>query len=105
MEFEFEVGQSDKHKIQFSRNRHTARINILVDNEEVASKNPLNPATHISFKLTQRFEFKVGSRENHVIRIEHIRPLLVAGFRKHRYRIFIDEVFYKNITDIKNMFL
>ncbi len=96
MEFEFEIGQSEKHKVQFSRNRRTARMKILVDSEEVASKNPLDLSTHISFKLTQRFEFKVGSHESHVVRIEHTRPLLVAGFRRHWYRIFIDEVFYKD---------
>jgi hypothetical protein len=95
VEFKFEVGQNEKHEVQFSRNRHTARIKVLVDNEEVASQNPLNLATHISFKLTKRFEFPVGSQEKHLIRIEHIRPLLVAGFRKHLYRIFIDELFYK----------
>ena len=95
MEFEYEIGQNEKHKIQFSRNRYTGEVKILTDDKEVASKSPLNLATHVSFKLTHPFEFEVGSVEKHAIRIEHTRPLLLAGFRKHWYRIFIDEVFYK----------
>ncbi len=95
MEFEVEIGNKEKHTLQFSRNRYTGQVKILVDNKEVASKSPLNPATHISFVLTHRFEFRVGSDEKHIIRIEHTRPLLVAGFRKHWYRIFIDDIFYK----------
>jgi hypothetical protein len=44
----------------------------------------------LSLKLTKRYEFVVGSQEQHQIAIEKKRKLFLAGFRPQQYRVFID---------------
>jgi hypothetical protein len=92
VQFEFEVGQTEKHLVRFKRNWFTGALKIMVDNKKVASKSPLNPATHFSLELQKSFEFQVGSSEVHAVRLEQIRPLVGAGLSAHTYRVFIDEV-------------
>ena len=91
MEFNLEVGMNEKHQVHFKRNWFTGKLVILVDSQPVVTKSPLNPATHVSVKLSHKYDFSFGDLEKHTIRIERIRPLLLAGLRPHEYRVFIDE--------------
>jgi hypothetical protein len=44
----------------------------------------------LSLKLTKRYEFTVGTTEQHQIAIEKKRKLFLAGVRPQQYRVFID---------------
>ena len=91
MKFEFEVGTNEKHLITFSRNWLTGSMSFKSDGRELFSQNALNPTTHVSVTLVHSHTVAVGISEHHVIRIERERPLLMAGFRPHSYRVFIDD--------------
>ena len=52
-----------------------------------------------SVNLVKQYEFKVGQKEIHNIRIEKIRPLLFAGFRTNDYKIYVDGNLYKEFKD------
>jgi hypothetical protein len=91
MEFSVEIGENEKHRIEVKRNWWTGRMSISVDSQPVITKSPYNPTTHVSLKLSHKYEFSVGDTEKHEVRIERIRPLLFAGFSSHTYRIFVDD--------------
>jgi hypothetical protein len=44
----------------------------------------------LSLNLVKRYEFRVGQTEQHDVAIEKERKLMLAGFRKHKYRAFVD---------------
>lgn len=90
MKFELEVGSTEKHQITFDRSWFTGAMSIKVDGHEVASRSSLNPATHVFFELVERFPFSVGQGDRHDVLIEHERPVLIAGLRPHKYRVFVD---------------
>ena len=95
MEFRFEIGTNERHQIIVQRNWFTGRLVISVDSQPVATQSPFNPATHISVKLTKKYDFIVGNSEKHAVRIEKIRPLLFPAFRPHTYRVFVDDILFK----------
>lgn len=95
MQFDFEVGDTEKHTVHFERDNFSGKMVTLVDNEVVTSNKVLAIGTHVSMKLTHPYSFSVGETEKHVVRIEHIRPLFFAAFRPHTYRIFVDDVLLK----------
>jgi hypothetical protein len=90
MKFALEIGDREKSKVEFSRNWFTGAMQILVDGLRVAHQSPLSPATHFGVKLKRHYEFEVGKVEKHKVVLENERPLLLAGFRAHTYRVFVD---------------
>ena len=90
MKFALEIGDREKSKVEFSRNWFTGAMQILVDGLRVAHQSPLSPATHFGVKLKRHYEFEVGKAEKHKVVLENERPLLLAGFRAHTYRVFVD---------------
>ena len=42
-----------------------------------------------SINLTKTYEFLVGEKEIYKVKIEKIRKLLFAGFRRTKYKVFI----------------
>jgi hypothetical protein len=90
MRFTLEVGDKEKSRIDFSRNWFTGAMQIFVNGEKVAQQNWLAPSTHFNFTLKRRHEFVVGRDEKHQVVVERERPLLVAGIRPQRYRLFVD---------------
>jgi hypothetical protein len=90
MKFKLEVGDQEKSQIEFSRNFFTGSMQTFVDGRRVAHESALSPRTQFSFRRKRRYEFAVGKTETHRVVIEKERPLLLAGFRKQTYRVFVD---------------
>lgn len=92
MKFDFTVGDTEKTNVEFSRGWFWGKITIKANGKTVYSNNVFSPATHFSLTLCRQYEFTVGDREVKTIRIEKTRPLLIAGVRSQKYRVFCDGV-------------
>ena len=79
------VGVHEQHRIDFSFDQVAGNLEILVDGATLVKDSRM-----LSLKLTKRYEFMVGSQEQHHIAIEKKRKLLLAGFQPQKYSIFID---------------
>ncbi|GAB2499786.1 hypothetical protein GCM10027266_17810 [Arenimonas alkanexedens] len=64
-------------------------MRIETPKDSVWLQHPMSLSTHFSFRLTQSWERRIEGR---TVRVEKIRPLLVAGARRQTYRIFVDDV-------------
>ncbi len=85
MNFTFEVGE-EKHLVEFYFNQIWGNLKITVDGHSVVTDFRL-----FSLNLVKKYEFYVGRFEKHLVRIEKERKLFFAGFRKQKYRIFVDD--------------
>ena len=85
MKFSFMVGVHEQHRIDFSFDQVVGHLQILVDGATLVKDFRM-----LSLRLTKRYEFTVGSQEQHHIAIEKKRKLLLAGFQPQKYSIFID---------------
>ena len=85
MQFEFNVGQQEQHKVQFSFDQFSGDLKIVVDGNPVVKDLRM-----FSLSLVKRYEFSVGQQEPHKVAIEKQRKLLLAGLRKQKYRVFVD---------------
>ncbi|HET6323859.1 MAG TPA: hypothetical protein VFG04_04095 [Planctomycetaceae bacterium] len=121
MKFTFEVGQQEKHSVDFSWEKMLGVAKIWVDGELILKSRPLafrelaqlaqlrkvsGTARYLSEmasgtgrpELTTGWTFEVGQIEKHDVRVEKERPQLLAAVRPHRYRIFIDdELTYEHV--------
>ncbi len=86
MKIVFDVGKEEKHYVLFSFNQFFGSIEIQVDGIQTLSETQM-----FSHQLVKNYEFDVGVKEVHSVRIEKERKLILAGFRKHKYRVFVDE--------------
>lgn len=91
--FSYSIGNSEVHKVEFYFNQFWGNVFIKID-----GGNIIRDIRIISFSLTKVYEFNVGSNEVHSVKIELIRKLLFAGFRKYRAQIFIDEFLEKEYS-------
>jgi hypothetical protein len=84
---EFTVGDREKHAVVYVFDQMWGWLTISVDQELILKK-------FITFSLSLRrvFEFQVGKDEPHTVRIEKVRPLLVAFARPQPTRAFCDGV-------------
>jgi hypothetical protein len=85
MKFSFLVGVQEQHQIDFSFDQVIGNLEIRVDGEPLVKDFRM-----LSLMLTKRYEFTVGSQEQHHITIEKKRKLFLAGFRPQQYRVLID---------------
>ena len=85
MQFSFRVGIQEPHQVDFSFDQFIGNLEIRVDGQPM-----IKDFRMLSLRLTKRYEFTVGSQEQHQIAIEKRRKLFLAGFRPQQYRIFID---------------
>ena len=74
-------------QVEFYRDQLTGRAELRMPNEVVSLQSPLNPATHFTLKLTKTWRQSIAGSE---VVIEKVRPLLLAGLRPSKYRIFVD---------------
>jgi hypothetical protein len=97
MEFTLEVGVQEKHKIDYYRHWFLGTERLQADGQLIANRSAISPSNYVSFPLCRRYEFTIGQTEKHVIILEKTRPLLLAGFRPHLYRVLVDgqQVFEK----------
>jgi hypothetical protein len=82
VKFSFDVGE---HDIDFSFNQFWGNLSIAVDG--VPRKRDFRIA---SLQLVKRYELTVGETGRHAVVIEKERKRMFAGFRKQKYRVFID---------------
>src|SRR6266498_1494333 len=85
MQFSFLVGINEQHQIDFSFDQFVGNLEIRVDGQPMVKDFRM-----LSLKLTKRYEFSVGTAEQHQIAIEKKRKLFLAGVRPQQYRVFID---------------
>jgi hypothetical protein len=88
IDFEFEVGEAEKHRVAFHWGQLLGRVNIRVDGEEVVQKN--QAITFFRSPKTRRFEFSVGQEEVHPVVIEKTAARFLGGARKQKCRAFVD---------------
>ncbi|HEV3302721.1 MAG TPA: hypothetical protein VG055_23920 [Planctomycetaceae bacterium] len=116
MKFNFEVGQQEKHRVDFSWEKLFGVAKVWLDGDLILKSRPLalrelaqaaqlhtvsGTVRYLSGMasgsarpaLTAGWTFEVGQKEKHAVRIEKERPLLLAAVRPHRYRIFVDDEF------------
>jgi hypothetical protein len=85
MTFTFDVGNKERHRVVFHFNQLWGNLRITVDDQAVVRDFRM-----YSLHLTKKYEFPVGDSERHTVAIEHARKLLLAGFRKQKYRVYVD---------------
>lgn len=90
MKFTLEIGDKEKHRIDYYRNWFFGTERLRVDGETVAKRSVVSPSNYVSLPLSRRYEFSVGTSEPHAVVLEKERPLLLAGARPHKYRVFVD---------------
>ncbi len=116
MRFSFEVGQHEKHQVDFAWSKFFGVAKIWVDGDLVLKSRPLafqelaqasrlaSPTGSARYlagmangtrrpQMTRGWSFEVGQVERHMVHIEKERPLILAALRPHTYRIFVDEQF------------
>jgi hypothetical protein len=121
MRFSFEVGEQEKHHVEFSWSSFLGVAKIWVDGYLVQKSCPLalrdlaqlsglrtvsGSAGYFAGmidgsgrpELTMAWAFEVGQREHHRIRIEKERPLILPAFRSNKYRIFVNDEFLKELV-------
>ena len=86
MNFSFEVGAEERHIVEFDFNSMRGDLSIKVDGDEVVRDFRM-----FSLSLTKEYRFNVGTREQHTVRIEKKRKLFLAGLRKQKYRVYVDD--------------
>lgn len=91
MNFTFDVGSSEKHKVNFHLNQFIGNVRISVDNEVVVKDFRM-----FSTSLTKKYEFPVGGKERHDVAIEITRQLILGGARKQDYKVYIDGQFQED---------
>ena len=113
MKFSFEVGQYEKHQIEFQWSKWLGVAKIWVDGTLVQKSRPLayseltqlasmrgmvrqarfinqTASGQAALQMVRGWEFEVGQQEKHAIRIEKERPVILAAVRPHSYRLLID---------------
>ena len=86
LQFQFEVGETEKHIVEFLYNYSGGKVVIRVDGRIFISK------VYIAWiKRERTFEFTIGNTEKHDIRINMIRSGFPAGARKFTVWAFADK--------------
>jgi hypothetical protein len=86
MIFRFSVGSKEKHNVVFYRNHFTGDIHMSVDDKVVYKDFEI-----IDFHLKNYYEFDVGDKEKHYVKIVRTRPILFSYLRKQKYDLYIDD--------------
>ena len=89
MKFSIDIGNQERHRIDYARNWFTGDERLSVDGEVIARRSVLSLSNYVS-SLVRRHDFTVGQTERHSVAFEKERPLVFAGFRPHTYRLFVD---------------
>lgn len=84
MEIEFSIGGLPA---RLKRGWFLGGVKIETPNEVVWLQHPAQFGTHFSFQLEQAWDRSVGG---HSVRVEKVRPLLMAGVRPQTFRIYVD---------------
>lgn len=84
MHIEFRIGD-----IRATLHRHwfSGGMTLVAAGRSIRLQHPLHPGTHVSWRRERHWDVQV---EGHAVRVEKVRPLLMAGIRAQTYRVFVD---------------
>jgi len=114
MRLSFEVGEREKHQVEFRWEKFLGVAKIWVDGELIQKSRPLalqellqasrlssvmGSASYVAGvmngssrpELITGWSFEVGNHERHVVYIQKERPQILAALRAHTYRVFVDD--------------
>lgn len=86
MKFTFVIGETEKHRIEYSFNQLAGRLVVKVNEQPV--RRSVRLFNEPTFEV---HDFTVGEQERHHVRIEKQRKQLFG----HRNRVFVDNRLYK----------
>jgi hypothetical protein len=81
----FDVGTSERHRIDFAFDKVWGFLSIKVDGRSV-----VRTIRVASIGTVKTWEFAVGSQERHVVRIEKHRERILAAFRPQQIHAYVD---------------
>jgi hypothetical protein len=87
IDFAFEVGDTETHRVAFHWGQLFGRVRITVDDIEVVQENK---AVGLGSTPARTFELSVGDAEPHAVVIEKTRKRFLGGARKQMCRAFVD---------------
>lgn len=93
MQFSFSIPGEPPTNVIIERDGFTGRFKCTENGRVHDIASVLNPFTHFNLKLEKVYELAVGDNAQHQLTIKHIRPLLFAGFRPHRFQVWVDGKF------------
>ena len=85
LDFEFEVGETERHNVAFQWDQLWGPTTISVDGKPVVKKLGM-----FSLHRTSGYEFSVGTNETHQVRIEKKRKAVVGGVRTQECVAYVD---------------
>ena len=87
IDFAFEVGDEEKHRVAFHWGQLYGRVRVTVDDVEIVQHH-----RPVLFGSTARrkFAFSVGQHEVHDVVIEKISHRFLGGARKQTCHAFVD---------------
>ncbi|GAA4603557.1 hypothetical protein GCM10023107_64560 [Actinoplanes octamycinicus] len=81
----FDVGVAERHTVEFSFNKFWGNLSIKVD-----GINIVRTIRFQSFSLVKKYDFRVGTNEQHFVTIEKHRAQFFAGFRPQPVHAYVD---------------
>jgi hypothetical protein len=87
VDFEFEVGVSERHLVSFHWDQMWGIARVCVDGVEIFRERHI-----FGFKKTRRYETTVGDSEAHAVVIEKSMKPVAGGYRKQKFTIYVDDV-------------
>jgi hypothetical protein len=85
MHFQIEVGDKEKHEIQFHYNQIMGILKIKVDGKVIR-----RDLRFLSFTVLKVYSFTVGEKEKLFVKIEKERRLFLSFLFPQRYRVIVD---------------
>jgi hypothetical protein len=95
MEILIQLVGKEKTELTIKRNWFTGVFVYIVNGQQHLIKSALDLSAHFNLSLKKIYEFEIGVNDVHKIKIEHTRPVFLAGIRPQQYDIFIDGELYK----------
>lgn len=86
MEFEFNVGTTDRHTVRFRYTRLISTVRVDVDGDRVK-----RDIYWVWLPAFRRYEFEVGDSERHYVAIEMVFPRLNALFANPTCTVMVDD--------------
>ena len=86
IDFRFEVGERERHTIEYHFNQSSGFGHISVDGAVVKRTFEM-----FSVATTKRRTFTVGTAEVHEVVIERVRKRMMGGFRPQACHIYVDD--------------
>ena len=84
--FSIEVGDQEKHQVEFRWAQWNASARFFVDGAEVFHEKHL-----MGLKISRKYEITVGDREPHAVAVVKKRPIPSSALRKQAFSAFVDD--------------